>query len=559
MLAQRLNELAVSHDQGLLDDDEYRLLRQDVFERYAANPVIPVELPLVPTAATRKKQVEFAPEQSPSSLPSDPSRSKPSIVANLLRRATRRKSKESLTPSVQVDTAPVISLKRSFLPRSLTRKSSFDKNSLSSSTSLGSSKTFHSGFFSSPPTSPPSLISPSSPSSSWPSSQRKPSSTLNSKSASKLNVSTPMLDHDIFEDGGLHTTKDIRKAIIDLEAEGKRVVEAFDQLEQSTIAKVQQRERDEAYKTLPSSSRSNSNPDHQSSDAFYSSSSLAVPKRLRSGSIASANSAHSKSSYNTPSSPISRPRKLSASSNVSTSAAGPGQGSAGASYSHGHQAYGIGNNNATSPGPHQIKHKSSISSIVSSPGSLLSVGRSKSNNSNKNGGHHLLSRSTSQSSMSQHQHQSQSQSQSKTPGSTLMNRRNVSNPHPPSHSHSHSLSRSSSHQSQSRSHSRSGSRSGSRGLSPSSSTSALNPMRKVSSSSSSAATMVVLEHGRISEVLLEGDGEPEMELGEEAHEKQEVLDVQRRKMEVIARYEAQIEYLRARLKGAELHERLLRK
>ena len=39
----------------------------------------------------------------------------------------------------------------------------------------------------------------------------------------------------------------------------------------------------------------------------------------------------------------------------------------------------------------------------------------------------------------------------------------------------------------------------------------------------------------------------------------EMADIRRRRAEVIARYEARIEYLRARLKGAELREKLMKK
>jgi len=39
----------------------------------------------------------------------------------------------------------------------------------------------------------------------------------------------------------------------------------------------------------------------------------------------------------------------------------------------------------------------------------------------------------------------------------------------------------------------------------------------------------------------------------------ELADIRRRRQEVIDRYETRLEYLRARLKGAELHEKLLRK
>jgi hypothetical protein len=34
-LAERLQELAVANDEGLIDDEEYRVLRQNLFEKYA--------------------------------------------------------------------------------------------------------------------------------------------------------------------------------------------------------------------------------------------------------------------------------------------------------------------------------------------------------------------------------------------------------------------------------------------------------------------------------------------------------------------------------------------
>lgn len=46
------------------------------------------------------------------------------------------------------------------------------------------------------------------------------------------------------------------------------------------------------------------------------------------------------------------------------------------------------------------------------------------------------------------------------------------------------------------------------------------------------------------------------EVGDEVNE--DMNDIRRRKAEVTARYEARVEYLRARLKGAELREKLLK-
>lgn len=46
---------------------------------------------------------------------------------------------------------------------------------------------------------------------------------------------------------------------------------------------------------------------------------------------------------------------------------------------------------------------------------------------------------------------------------------------------------------------------------------------------------------------------------EEVSSHAEVLEVQQRRQEVMARYEARLEYLRAKLKAAELQEKLSRK
>jgi hypothetical protein len=45
----------------------------------------------------------------------------------------------------------------------------------------------------------------------------------------------------------------------------------------------------------------------------------------------------------------------------------------------------------------------------------------------------------------------------------------------------------------------------------------------------------------------------------EQDEEDEMEDIRRRREEVSVRYEARLEYLRAKLKGAQLHEKLLRK
>jgi hypothetical protein len=55
-------------------------------------------------------------------------------------------------------------------------------------------------------------------------------------------------------------------------------------------------------------------------------------------------------------------------------------------------------------------------------------------------------------------------------------------------------------------------------------------------------------------VVPEEDGKPMLGQGENDME-----DIRRRREEVSKRYEARLEYLRAKLKGAQLHEKLLKK
>lgn len=59
-----------------------------------------------------------------------------------------------------------------------------------------------------------------------------------------------------------------------------------------------------------------------------------------------------------------------------------------------------------------------------------------------------------------------------------------------------------------------------------------------------------------------GGGDRESPVGSVEVEEQvdpEVAEIRKRKVVVSQRYEARLEYLRAKLKGAELHEKLMRK
>ncbi|KAF9448325.1 hypothetical protein P691DRAFT_775504 [Macrolepiota fuliginosa MF-IS2] len=88
-LAASLNELAAAHAQSLINDDEYRILRQNLFEQHAADPATPTPRP---------------PHSQPPQPQGPPLRRKQSVVANvasLFRRATGRSSKKPQEPPPQ--------------------------------------------------------------------------------------------------------------------------------------------------------------------------------------------------------------------------------------------------------------------------------------------------------------------------------------------------------------------------------------------------------------------------------------------------------------------------
>jgi hypothetical protein len=59
---------------------------------------------------------------------------------------------------------------------------------------------------------------------------------------------------------------------------------------------------------------------------------------------------------------------------------------------------------------------------------------------------------------------------------------------------------------------------------------------------------------------LKGNNASKESIGlEDGDDESEISDIRRRREELVARYTARLEYLRAKLKGAELHEKLLRK
>ncbi|KAF9267815.1 hypothetical protein L218DRAFT_1073898 [Marasmius fiardii PR-910] len=477
-LAQRLNELAASHAQGLLNDDEYRLLRQDVFLRFPDTTIIPVETHIIPLESEvpisveltdpdlpGKKQVEFAvvnppiPFHGESRTQSRPKQSSVAAgVANLIRRATRsrRLSKESASSDSESQNKP-----RALIPRLLSKKSSDIVSTRSRSDSMSSYSQSRKTSFSSHTFSP--LISP-----------------MNSTgiqavaSASKVDLAGAIINDDIFEDGELGTTSEIRQAISELVEEGRRLIDALNDLERSTIAKAY-KDRPNVQPPLaetvvsanwPSASIAPARSQKMSRSTSFSRSTNILSNSLtqtnRTATIASHPSAHR--------SPSILRSKSSSSSLNSTNLASSSSSSIADSRRP----------RAATVRPHvsPLQRKASISSLISSHSNanFLSAAKKDALNSQS------LNRSTGH-----------------LPLAAVTGPRQVraysSSPRRPSLPEG---------------------------------------IPRVSSSGTSA-----------------GGSEDEIDPG--------VLDVRKRRIEVVGRYEARLEYLRARLKGAELHEKLLKK
>ncbi|PPQ77107.1 hypothetical protein CVT25_010800 [Psilocybe cyanescens] len=261
-LAQRLNELAVANSQGLLNDDEYRLLRQNVFEQHSSTVVVPVEAPIVPIARVHVQVQATSPNhRRPSSKPTHdqpkppphtlthPKSSVNLGVANLIRRATGRKPTASSNDTStnkdarkSNDPVPVsLAPKRSVvLPRLHSKKppelppirvgGSYPIPSLSSRGSNSQLDAHYS--LQSPPLSP-----------SGSSKYYTPGSPLHPEKSVSM--------HDVFDDDNLETAKDFRSAIAITEDEARRLIDAFNNLEATTLRRIQKQNARRLPTTTP--------------------------------------------------------------------------------------------------------------------------------------------------------------------------------------------------------------------------------------------------------------------------------------------------------------------
>ncbi|KAF4596331.1 hypothetical protein EYR40_007982 [Pleurotus pulmonarius] len=259
-LAQRLDELAVANAEGRLSDDEYRLLRQNLFERFGSGAVVPGEPPVVPIGGQTKhiKGASVSSSTQPKTQPRtqsvhvesahisliSPTKKRPSGVTNFIRIATGKADPIShqTSPHDPSSGAAANQPKRNLVSRILLRKGS---KQLAVRTDL-----------------------PVHASQSHPSSPVKLGNPLGSSSSTKINSLVPpspgrgyprrhspagtpplspssshhILPLDVYNDNNLITSKDIQQEIAHVEVEYKSLLDAFNGLEMTTLVRTQVQE-----------------------------------------------------------------------------------------------------------------------------------------------------------------------------------------------------------------------------------------------------------------------------------------------------------------------------
>ncbi|GBE84872.1 hypothetical protein SCP_0700520 [Sparassis crispa] len=257
-LAQRLNELATANSEGLLSDEEYRLLRQNLFERFASGSAVPTETPLVRMSGShmagdgrtslhdRRPSSNF---QIPSSRTHSvrSNKSLASTVTSLLRRATSKRV-ISMSPRGGADAISVFSISSSMASSAVDGGSSFPRT-LSKHTSDGSIRTSmqqsrrHALSSEHTPHVPDSVTpSRSSTRTRQRSGSSVPPSSFPGAAAAALDTKyTHLSDDNLPSDDQAETVKDIRTQIELVEAEGRRLLDAFNGLELSTLTRRQRR------------------------------------------------------------------------------------------------------------------------------------------------------------------------------------------------------------------------------------------------------------------------------------------------------------------------------
>ncbi|KAF9065168.1 hypothetical protein BDP27DRAFT_1332392 [Rhodocollybia butyracea] len=268
-LAQRLNELAVANNDGFLTDDEYRILRQNLFERFAGNAAVPTENSIVPASITplrhqrgntisegrastsSRLSSNFNIDIAPNSSLRTPSLRSPSRVSvrsgisNLLHRATHRGSNRDKadTSSIYSVTSATSTAFQSHRVGSLRRKTSNSsigtepsKNGQADALSLSSRTSRRTGLHADRSVS--DGYSPVTPKSTTSSLRRLPVPPSSFSPKGILDThDNPERVLDVFDDSALITSADIKREIAAVEAEERRLMDAFNGLEVTTLAK----------------------------------------------------------------------------------------------------------------------------------------------------------------------------------------------------------------------------------------------------------------------------------------------------------------------------------
>ncbi|KAH9942900.1 hypothetical protein B0H21DRAFT_508525 [Amylocystis lapponica] len=248
-LAQRLNELATANSEGLLSDDEYRLLRQNLFERFASGSAVPAETPLVRmtgpglSASDSRTSFNASHERHPSSqfyvqssrTPSLSSkRSFTTTVTSLLRRATSKRV-TSAPPEFSSDTISVYSTAstapRGSISRPLSKRPS--DSSIQSRVQQTNRRRELSAEDADPGRRSTARNRIRSSHSAPPSSFHGASVGLEPDIDSYTHISADLLPSD----ETVESVQDIRHQIELVEAEGRRLLDAFNGLELSTLTR----------------------------------------------------------------------------------------------------------------------------------------------------------------------------------------------------------------------------------------------------------------------------------------------------------------------------------
>ncbi|KAF4613553.1 hypothetical protein D9613_007620 [Agrocybe pediades] len=271
-LAQRLDQLAAANAQGLLNDDEYRLLRQNVFEQFSTSVTIPVEVPIVPIARVQvpksssgqhrrtpapdpiTAQIKPKHPRTPSSVGAE-ARTKLSLgtnVVNLFRRVTGRKPSNS-------------ALREQPHPSPKSAHKAKDSVRLPKETPKRNPSQATKRIIDVPPplllktdTSHINLASPRSqgpPGGSYqiPRSTNTPGKLSSASFYSDKSVPSTSMIQDIFDETNLFTSKDILNAIAATEEEARKLVDAFNNLEESVVRRIKKKNARRLTPTTPTS------------------------------------------------------------------------------------------------------------------------------------------------------------------------------------------------------------------------------------------------------------------------------------------------------------------